>query len=123
MILLEDGREIATEVVNAEGQREVKVLRKGIKKSLADEKLERLRRGRDVALGKMLRCRIRYFTDGAVIGSRGFVNEVFEGARERFGAKRKDGARKMRGDGAAAGVLWSMRDLKKGIDVVSTPGD
>jgi hypothetical protein len=62
----------------------------------------------------MLRCRVRYFTDGAVIGSREFVNTAFEAARERFGAKRKDGARKLKGDGqAAAGVLWSARDLRK----------
>ena len=116
MILLEDGREIVTEVVNAEGLREVKVVRKGMKKSAAADELERLQRGRDVALGKMLRCRIRYFTDGAVIGSRSFVNEVFEGARERFGKKRKDGARKMRGDASpAAAALWSFRDIKKGI--------
>ena len=68
----------------------------------------------EIAFGKMLRCRVRYFTDGAVIGSRGFVNEAFMSARERFGPKRKDGARKMRGSGtAAAGILWGARDLKK----------
>jgi hypothetical protein len=64
----------------------------------------------------MLHCRVRYFTDGAVIGSREFVNEAFASARERFGPKRKDGARKMRGSGAAAaGLLWTVRDLRKGI--------
>jgi hypothetical protein len=64
----------------------------------------------------MLRCRVRYFTDGAVIGSRGFVNEAFVAARERFGARRKDGARKLRGSGAAAaGTLWSARELRKRI--------
>ena len=67
----------------------------------------------DLGMVAMLRCRVRYFTDGAVIGSREFVNEVFAGARERFTGKRKDGARRMRGSGApAAGVLWSMRDLR-----------
>jgi hypothetical protein len=61
----------------------------------------------------MLRHRVRYFTDGAVIGSRAFVNEAFAGARERFGPRRKDGARALRGAGAAAkGVLWSVRDLR-----------
>jgi hypothetical protein len=63
----------------------------------------------------MLRFRVRYFTDGAVIGSRGFVDEVFGLCRNRFGPKRTSGARKLRGDavkGAAAGVLWSARDLK-----------
>jgi len=61
----------------------------------------------------MLRCRVRYFTDGAVIGSKAFVNEVFTSARERFSGKRKDGARRMRGSGApGSGVLWSVRDLR-----------
>jgi REP element-mobilizing transposase RayT len=70
----------------------------------------------DLKLAAMLRCRVRYFTDGAVIGSREFVNEAFASARERFGAKRKDGARKLKGSGAAAsGILWSLRDLQKGI--------
>jgi hypothetical protein len=71
---------------------------------------------KDLGMAKMLRCRVRYFTDGAVIGSKEFVNEAFAGARERFGPKRKDGARKLRGGGAAAGgSLWSLRDLRKGI--------
>lgn len=70
----------------------------------------------DLGLAGMLRCRVRYFTDGAVIGSRGFVNAVFEKSRERFAGKRKDGARKPRGNGRpAAGVLWSLRDLQ--VDV------
>lgn len=67
----------------------------------------------DLGMAGMLCCRVRYFTDGAVIGSKVFVNEAFEAARERFTAKRKNGARKMRGNGApASGVLWSMRDLR-----------
>jgi hypothetical protein len=48
-----------------------------------------------------------------VIGSKAFVNEAFAGARERFTAERKDGARRMKGSGApAAGTLWSLRDLR-----------
>ena len=67
----------------------------------------------DLKLAAMLRCRVRYFTDGAVIGSKAFVNEAFVEARERFTEKRKDGARRLRGHGApAAGELWSMRDLR-----------
>ncbi len=67
----------------------------------------------ELGMAKMLQCRVRYFTDGAVIGSKEFVNEAFAGARERFTEKRKDGARKLRGNGApAAGVLWSVRDLR-----------
>ncbi|MDP3851588.1 MAG: transposase [Luteolibacter sp.] len=68
---------------------------------------------KDLGTAKMLRCRIRYFTDGAVIGSKEFVNEAFASARDRFGPKRKDGARAMRGSGGhAKGVLWSIRDLR-----------
>jgi len=116
MMLLEGGQEKLKEVVNEGGGFEVKVVRKGMKKTAVDAELERLQRSRDVALGKMLRCRIRYFTDGAGIGSRGFVDEVFRLCRDRFGMKRKDGARKWRGRGAAAaGTLWSARALKKGI--------
>ncbi len=71
---------------------------------------------KDLGTTKMLRYRVRYFTDGAVIGSREFVDEAFESARERFGPKRKDGARKLRGAASPlAGTLWSMRDLQKGI--------
>jgi hypothetical protein len=64
----------------------------------------------------MLQHRIRYFTDGAVIGSRIFVDEAFVNYRTRFGPKRNSGARKMRGDATAAStLLYSMRDLRKGI--------
>ena len=70
----------------------------------------------DLGMAGMLMKRVRYFTDGAVIGSKEFVNEAFAGARERFTERRKDGARRMRGSGAAAkGVLWSMRDLRVGL--------
>ena len=116
MLLLDGGKEKLKEVVNKGDVLEVKVVKKGMKKAVVDAEMERLQRSRDVAIGKMLRCRVRYFTDGAVIGSRGFVDEVFRLCRERFGGKRKDGARKWRGSGAAAaGMLWSARDLKKGI--------
>ena len=71
---------------------------------------------KDLGMAKMLRCRVRYFTDGAVIGSKEFVNEAFANARDRFGTKRKDGARTMKGSGKGAkGVLWSARDLRVGV--------
>ena len=47
-----------------------------------------------------------------IAGSKAFVNEAFAAARERFTAKRKDGARRLKGGKAAAGVLWSIRDLR-----------
>jgi len=70
----------------------------------------------ELALAEMLLHRIRYFSDGAIIGSKAFVNEAFAKARERFSEKRKDGARKMRGKAAVAcNELWSVRDLR--VDV------
>ena len=99
--------------IGRSGATEVKRKRKGM--SAEEVEREKELEG-EISMGKMLRCRLRYFTDGAVIGSRGFVNEAFANARERFGPKRKDGARKMRGSGAAAaGILWSLRDLTKGV--------
>ena len=116
MILLDEGEEKLREVSGADGRLEVKVVRKGMKKEDVEAELALLERSRDVALGKMLRCRVRYFTDGAVLGSREFVDGVFRACRSRFSEKRKSGARKLRGRAsAAAGSLWSARNLMKEI--------
>jgi len=116
MLLLQEGQEKSKETVNASGQLEKKVTRKGINPAVANEELEKLSTAQDVAISKMLRFRVRYFTDGAVIGSRDFVNGFFEAARQKLSAKRKDGARKMRGAGAPASEsLWSFRDLRTNI--------
>ena len=36
----------------------------------------------------LLRCRVRYFTDGAILGSKEFVKEVFEQRRDQLGKRR-----------------------------------
>jgi len=70
----------------------------------------------ELRMAEKLSYRMRYFTAGAVIGSRSFVNEVFMQARERFSEKRKDGARALKGlPKEARGLLWSMRDLRHPI--------
>jgi putative transposase len=95
------------------GETTVRTLRKGMSKEQAARELEAVE---EISLGNMLRCRVRYFTEGAVIGSRSFVDEAFSKSRERFGPKRTTGARKLRGVAASVnGILWSMRDLRKGI--------
>jgi len=81
----------------------------------AEAELARLseKKTRDLKISKVIQCRVRYFTDGVVIGSKSFVNRVFEASRERFGPKRKDGAGKPRGAlGDMAGEIWSLWDLK-----------
>ncbi len=103
----------SSESVGRDGKTITKTLRKGISKEEAERQREK---DGEIPLGKLLRCRVRYFTDGAVIGSRSFVDEAFASARERFGPKRKTGARRLKGDSKpAGGVLWSLRDLRKGI--------
>jgi REP element-mobilizing transposase RayT len=116
MLLLEEGSEQTKEIVTPQGERATQVVRKGMDQEQTSAELEQLSAGRDVALRKMLRWKVRYFTDGAVIGSRGFVDDLFAQCRDRFGPKRTSGARKMRGraDGTA-GLLWSARDLRRGI--------
>jgi REP element-mobilizing transposase RayT len=120
-ILLAGAGERVEERVEQSGAMQRIVKRKGLTKEQLDAEKQRLleaeeKRMGEIPFGRMLRCRVRYFTDGAVIGSRDFVNEAFEAARERFGPKRKDGARSMRGRGSGAkGMLWTVRDLR--VDV------
>jgi putative transposase len=103
----------SAEVIDSEGKSMTKILRKGLSNEEAER--ENQRKG-EISLGKVLRCRVRYFTDGAVIGSRNFVDEAFTMSRERFGKNRKSGARRLRGEAAAAnGMLWSLRDLRRGV--------
>ena len=60
-------------------------------------------------MGELVRHRVRYFCDGAVLGSREFVEEVFACERERFGEKRQSGARRIVESEAA---LFSLRQLR-----------
>jgi hypothetical protein len=59
--------------------------------------LAELRRGGELSVGQILRLRVRHLSDGVVLGSKVFVNEVFLRHREKFGPRRKDGARRIRG--------------------------
>ncbi|MBB5035801.1 transposase [Prosthecobacter dejongeii] len=58
---------------------------------------------------ELVRLRVRYFTDGLVLGNQAFVESVFEENRGWFGPKRKDGARKL---SECAGNLFSLRRLR-----------
>jgi len=74
-----------------------------------------LKREGALTMGQVLRLRVRYFTDGVVLGSRNYVNGVFAEYRDRFGPRRKSGARRLRGL-EALGDLATMRDLR--VDVL-----
>jgi hypothetical protein len=58
---------------------------------------------------ELVRLRVRYFTDGVVLGSKEFVEGVFEAQRELFGPKRKKGARRMAESDAP---FYSLRQLR-----------
>ena len=65
--------------------------------------------GGKLSLAQLLRCRVRYFSDGVAIGTEGFVEGFFRARRGMFGEQRETGARRMRG--GAWGDLRSMRAL------------
>lgn len=44
---------------------------------------------------ELVRLRVRYFSDGVALGSKAFVEGIFEAQRELFGPKRKVGGRRM----------------------------
>jgi putative transposase len=116
ILLLGEGQEQLKEVITSESVSATKVVKKGMKREKVAQELAELNGSRDVALSKILRWRVRYFIDGGVIGSRAFVDRVFRDSRERFGPDRKTGARKLRGAAsAAAGIIWSARDLRTEI--------
>lgn len=64
-----------------------------------------------VSMGEFLKIRVRYFTDGGVLGSKGFVEEIFHELRERFGPKRKVAAHRFRG--LESTDCFSLRNLRK----------
>ena len=82
-----------------------------VRRGMGSEAVARVvAKGGKLTRGKMLRCRVRYFADGAVLGTKEFVDSVFQLERQRFGPKRKDGARRMRHlDGGSLRVLRDLR--------------
>jgi hypothetical protein len=70
-----------------------RVARPGLKSGEVDRVIEN---NGKMTIQAVLRCRVRYFTDGMAIGGKAFVDGVFEKNRRFFGPKRKDGARRMR---------------------------
>ena len=90
------------------------VVRKGIATTEVDQVLES---NGKLPLSEILRCRVRYFTDGMAIGGKAFVERIFNENRGLFGPKRKDGARKMRF--SEWGDLRTARALR--VDAVRMP--
>ena len=72
--------------------------------------LKVLAEGGELPRSEYLKLRIRYLVDGAVLGSRDYVDSVFQRHRGWFGARRTSGARPVRGLSGLA--LCCLRDLR-----------
>ena len=93
----EDGLDMATQ----------RAMRRGFSREQIDAEL---RAGGRLTWGQMLRCRVRYFSDGMALGTREFVDQVFHTERHRFSSDRTTGARPLRR--LEAGGLRTLRDLR-----------
>jgi hypothetical protein len=58
---------------------------------------------------ELVRLRVRYFSEGLVIGGKEFVESVFTENRDKFSPKRRDGARKV---SELKSPLYSLRRLR-----------
>jgi len=72
-----------------------------------------LAKGGRLSVGEVLRCKVRYFSDGVAIGGGKFLQEVFEENRELFSDKRSSGGRSMRG--SDWGGLQVLRGLHRKV--------
>lgn len=84
--------------------------KKGVRSFSERQAREILEAGGTLSELEMLHCKVRYLSDGLVLGARGFVDTVFRLSRERFPAGRKSGARPIR---RVDTELCTMRDLQK----------
>jgi hypothetical protein len=131
MMLYADGEEVFVSMPK-EGVQGGEIVR--VRKGFRREDVEKvLSKGGKLSAGESLRCKMRYLSDGMVLGTKEFVNGVFKAARERFGEKRKSGARPMRevgwkdkgggkgvkqrgeGVGGTSSRLYTMRALRKDV--------
>ncbi len=58
---------------------------------------------------ELVRLRVRYFSDGVVLGSKTFVDNIFETQRDHFGPNRKHGARRIT---ESDSPFYSLRQLR-----------
>lgn len=101
-------------LLHVSGEHDDEGTRRGIDPRRVQEVLQR---GGKLRIAEVIHCRVRYFTDGVVLGRRIFVEDVFDRYRARFGVKRRTGARTMRG--ANWGNLYTARRLQ--LDPIKPP--
>lgn len=91
------------EVRDAQNER---VVRQGVS---AEKARAVLAEGGKLSPAELIRLRVRYFTDGVILGSREFVEEIFQSQRTDFSPKRKQGARRI---GESEEALYALRQLR-----------
>ena len=104
-LLLGEGIEAGEEVKASEQAQGRKFRRRGMDREKALTKLQDGKRS-GLSKSELLKCRVRYFSDGMVLGSREFVEGAFTEKREWFGERRKTGARELP---VTSGRLYTLR--------------
>ena len=64
----------------------------------------------EIPLAELLRCRLRYFTDGGILGSRSFVQEQFGRCRQMVAPSQSDRGYRLRV--LAGDQIWVLRNLR-----------
>lgn len=64
----------------------------------------------EIPVAELLRCRIRYFTDGGILGSRAFVQEQFARCRQTVAPSQSDRGYRLRVK--ADHQIWVLRNLR-----------
>jgi hypothetical protein len=98
-ILFDEGREVK------DAQNEA-VVERGV--SVDSARAVLAERGK-LSSAELVRLRVRYFSDGVVLGSKAFVEGIFEAQRDQFSPKRKRGAKRI---AQAESPLYALRQLK-----------
>ena len=98
-LLHTDGREVKDAT-------KTNIVRQGVS---TDTALAVLAEKGKLSTAELVRHRVRYFTDGLALGSKEFVESIFESQRELFGPKRKNGARRLT---ESATPFYSLRQLR-----------
>ncbi|HCN30440.1 MAG TPA: chemotaxis protein CheW [Verrucomicrobiales bacterium] len=85
------------------------VVRRGV---TAEEARAVLKEKGKLTAGELVRLRVRYFSEGLVLGGKEFVEAVFEANRGRYSARRKEGARPI--TEVAGGGWYALRRMRGG---------
>jgi putative transposase len=83
-------------------------VRGAISAALFDETVDRAGR---LSPATLLRCRVRYFSDGCAFGTRAYIDTVFQRHRNHFSPRRRDGPRPLRQAGLPEFAV--LRDLRR----------